>query len=636
MKKREKMSRSSSDHLQKQDRLCRRGMRTAAAVLMLMLLVFMMPVCAFADEGGFTTPAYNVDVNVGENHVIHVSEEINVDFYQSRHGIYRYIPDGGKYYGISNIRVQGYDYEVYSEGDSEVVKIGNPNYTVYGQQVYRISYDIVGYKDDDSTKDMLSMNLIPTGWNSAIDSASVTMTLPKAVKEIRTYSGQYGDTSSEGYFRTSFDGTEYKAVSDGWLPQGVGLTVSADLPEGYWVNPYTRDSARPKICGGIGIMGVLMLLLWFLVGRDDPVIRTVEFYPPEDMDPLEIAYIANSAVSTRDIPALFLYLASKGYAKVIQENEKRFRMLKVRDLSPEEAGHTRNLFEAMFSRGNEVSLRNLPSRFGDAAVETAGQVRRAMENRRRSFSMVSLMGRRLGLLFCFAIPLITGLAYAWLTFGARGDMLLMSFVLSLVIVLSMASLVSRTDMFRTKKSPVRIAVGFIIFLAAVFFETIAVSTDYPVLALVFMLSVLAAGIATIFVRRRMNNEIYGRVLGFRDFIQTAEYDRLKMLSEENPEYFFDIMPYASVFGMSTKWADKFADFRIPQPSWYQSPGGYYDPYFPHHMIIYSNAGVTSVVADHYKSIGADVVSSSSSTFSGGFGGGGFSGGGFGGGGGGSW
>jgi uncharacterized membrane protein len=134
----------------------------------------------------------------------------------------------------------------------------------------------------------------------------------------------------------------------------------------------------------------------------------------------------------------------------------------------------------------------------------------------------------------------------------------------------------------------------------------------------------------------MNNEIYGRVLGFRDFIQTAEYDRLKMLSEENPEYFFDIMPYASVFGMSTKWADKFADFRIPQPSWYQSPGGYYDPYFPHHMIIYSNAGVTSVVADHYKSIGADVVSSSSSTFSGGFGGGGFSGGGFGGGGGGSW
>ena len=136
----------------------------------------------------------------------------------------------------------------------------------------------------------------------------------------------------------------------------------------------------------------------------------------------------------------------------------------------------------------------------------------------------------------------------------------------------------------------------------------------------------------------MNNELYGRVLGFRDFIKTAAYDRLKMLSDEDPEYYFNILPYAYIFGMSTKWADKFANFKIPQPGWYE--GAYpYDPYFGHHIFVYTGNGLNSAVSDYYHAIGSDMLSDafdSGTGSGGGFGGGGFSGGGFGGGGGGSW
>ena len=124
----------------------------------------------------------------------------------------------------------------------------------------------------------------------------------------------------------------------------------------------------------------------------------------------------------------------------------------------------------------------------------------------------------------------------------------------------------------------------------------------------------------------------------REFIRTAEYDRLKMLSEENPEYFFNIMPYACIFGMSSKWAEKFSDFRIPQPSWYTSTTGTWDPFFGHYMYVNTGHMVSSAVAEHYRAVGADMLSSAvdSGGSGGGFGGGGFSGGGFGGGGGGSW
>ena len=83
--------------------------------------------------------------------------------------------------------------------------------------------------------------------------------------------------------------------------------------------------------------------------------------------------------------------------------------------------------------------------------------------------------------------------------------------------------------------------------------------------------------------------------------------------------------------MSTKWADKFADFKLPQPSWYVGRGGGYDPFFHGYMFSSFGHGISSSVGDYYKSISADIAGDI-----GGGGGGGFSGGGFGGGGGGSW
>lgn len=45
-------------------------------------------------------------------------------------------------------------------------------------------------------------------------------------------------------------------------------------------------------------------------------------------------------------------------------------------------------------------------------------------------------------------------------------------------------------------------------------------------------------------------EWMGRLAGLRDFIETAELDRMKVMAEEHPEMFYHILPYASVLGVS--------------------------------------------------------------------------------------
>lgn len=613
----------------------------AALIIAFAMVAFLLPAPVSANSGGYTTPSFDVNVVTDEDHVFHVSEEIHVSFYEPRHGIYRYIPDGGRYYGIRDVKVQGYNYEVYKESGSVVIQIGDADYVVDGDQTYRITYDIVGYRDDSKDQDYLSLDLLPTGWSTEIDSANLRVEFPKEIDQIETFVGRYGSEEESGYFDVNNTGTVYTAVSTGTVPQGVGLTIQADLPEGYWVNPYSRDKNLLWICGVLAVMGMLMLLLWLFVGRDDPIVQTVEFYPPEDMDPLEIAYVGNDEVKAQDISAQFMYMANKGYVQVESDGKKSFTLIRKNDMDPSERGHTKKLFHALFSSSYTVMLRKLPANFGNVAAEIPGEVKRIVEGRQPTFSDVSRFGRAVGLAFCLLIPLVASLMFSWLTYGSHGGALFGGFLLSIVMFVSMATLVSKTDAFRTKrtkKRTVRILLGGLIFLAAALLEAAMMVSDYPVMALVFLCSELAAAVATIFVRKRMNNELYGKVLGFREFIRTAEYDRLKMLSDEDPEYYFNIMPYACIFGMSTKWAKKFSDFKIPQPSWYTSTTGTWDPFFAHYMYMNTGHMVSSAVAGHYRAIGADVLSSAvdSASHGGGFSGGGFSGGGFGGGGGGSW
>jgi uncharacterized membrane protein len=122
-------------------------------------------------------------------------------------------------------------------------------------------------------------------------------------------------------------------------------------------------------------------------------------------------------------------------------------------------------------------------------------------------------------------------------------------------------------------------------------------------------------------RTEYGNEILGKIQGFKNFLEMAEKPRLEELVMENPEYFYDILPYTYVLGVSNKWMKKFEDIALEAPTWYY---GYTD---------FSTHSFNRFMNSTYTSIGNAMSSSPSDS---GSSGGGFSGGGSGGGGGGSW
>ena len=62
----------------------------------------------------------------------------------------------------------------------------------------------------------------------------------------------------------------------------------------------------------------------------------------------------------------------------------------------------------------------------------------------------------------------------------------------------------------------------------------------------------------------------GRLLGLRDFIETAELDRMKVIAQDNPNLFYHILPYAYVFGLSDVFMKKLDALKLPNPDLYDN------------------------------------------------------------------
>ena len=67
-----------------------------------------------------------------------------------------------------------------------------------------------------------------------------------------------------------------------------------------------------------------LLVIWFIWGRDrEKITITTEYYPPDDLDPMQIEYIASGDISSSSMYAMILYWISKGYLKKVEKVKSR-------------------------------------------------------------------------------------------------------------------------------------------------------------------------------------------------------------------------------------------------------------------------------------------------------------------------
>ena len=626
----------------------KRLLRLSVSLLaVLICCTAILPLSAKAADSGYDISAYNVDISIGSDNVYHVTETITVNFKEASHGIYRKIPYvqemDWEHEGITkhvtyntqinNVSVLSESFDKYNEDGNLVLRIGDANKLVSGQKAYKISYDHVLGDDQISTQDFAYYNLVGTGWDCKISNVTFSVTLPKEFdsEKLWFFAGDYS-ASAKANVQYKLEGNTISGVLKSELQPGQGLTIQMDLPEGYFEIPV--DQWQTIFIGAALAILVIALVLFILFGRDPVMVKTVEFYPPDGITPAEAGYIIDTVVDDKDVVSLIIYWASRGYLDIEPCGKKDLRLIKRKDLTADAMHYEYGMFSALFRNGDAVLISDLREKFYDEVDKVKDQVRERYRSKERHLYSKRTAG--LGKMVSFLSGLLifaTIFRPISMSVNSIVFVIAISFFSTLVVFIPITIFESIVTKWYVTKTARKTASFIAFFIVCVLILLIYIgfmwSRGMLLAGVAVAVSTILTGILGVFMRKRTHfgNDILGRLIGFKNFLEFSEKERIERLVEENPSYFYDVLPYAYVLGVSDKWAKKFEDLAIQPPTWYLGPDSGFSPFIFYSIMSHSMTHMRSELVSRPEPQGGS---------SGGFGGGGFSGGGFGGGGGGRW
>ncbi len=621
--------------------------RTATLItVFLLVIVFAAPAVLAADTADRQTKNFDVKIKVNENNSYEIKENVDFVFNTPGHGVYRYIPE--TFNGISE-RVDGAwcstdEFEDYSEEGNYIIKMGSGDSKITGKHKFEYGYQITMRDDRDTSSDYFYLDLLPVDWETSIDNSKIEIQMPKAIEEknIELYSGTYGSTTASNDVKWELDGKKILIEAHD-LQKGEGLTIKVDLPEGYWVGQYDAQGSKIFFVILLIVMALAYVGLWFAFGRKQRIIETVEFHPPKGITPAEIGLIIDGTLDKKDMVSMFMYLANKGYLK-IKELKKGFQFTMLKEIQPkEEKRFAIVLFNGLFGSGEvgtTVKSKELDEDFGNsylAACEVLedgyGDVKPPSTKRVQFIEGFFL--------YVFVVIAIFAVAeycviFEGYFFGLALALLLMMFIGGKV----RKSYKNRMSGRKSGKRVVRI-IYWAIYAALLIASAgmIGKAFESPMITVLFTFCMAICQVFNVYFDKysKKTAKHLGKILGLKNFIETAELEKINQLVEEDPEYFFNILPYAYVMGLTNKWAKKFEKIDIKAPGWYEgnNMGSTWTSVYMLNTMNSMNRGVLGSISHSLPTSGPD---SGSGGGGGGFsgGGGGFSGGGAGGGGGGSW
>ena len=630
---------------------------------------------ANADRGGFYYKNFRVDAVVHRDNVWDITETIDVFFEEPRHGIYRYIPltfsmehdvsmDEGneqkviqgqvvqdwrefKYRSkVKNVKVEGGDFTTEdSDDDFEVIRIGSEWHEVTGDHHYVIHYKYIYREDRRPNYDYLFHTILGTDFGERIENFSFKVEFEKPLpadiqKRLEVYSGAYGNTTN------AVEDLTVKANQNfirGWatnIKPYHGITLYAKLPEGYYEDVLAANHVLHYISFGLSVMLVMLIIYYLFKTKRKKPVKVIEFYPPDGISSAEVGTIIDDSVDAEDMASMIPWFAGQGYIS-IEETQKdalfgkktETILTKLKDLPKDAPAYQKNMMQLLFKSKNTVNLSHM--------AESPSAVEKFKSELKKNFKGDrALSSCEMPVFLYFFLLLSTTCVFGTNSVLETFDMdewILAAFIWSIPFAVGtlFRLIASDKDLFGNKWKQALIFLGKAAVMALLCLIYVDQLSSYGApmgknLSIGMFVSCFLLGecIGRFNVDTDYRVEMSGRLLGFREFIKTAEKSRLEALQTDDPEYFYKILPYAMVFGLSNKWTKLFKDIEVKQPEWYKTATPLYGNAFLSHMTdnLFSSTKSAINIVSH---------DSSSSGFSGG-GGGGFSGGGGGGGGGGSW
>ncbi len=506
-------------------------------ISLLLLGVMSIWSLSLADLWGYTIDDYQTTIELNKEGELLVKEEIDVNFSESRHGIYREVPyryagNNGKTIKtkIYDVQVDGYQFKTSTEGSNFKIRIWSPDKYVNWRQHYTIYYKVYwGIRPFGKGADAyqeLYWNMLGTERNVPINNFKFSFILPTTLdlqdNEYYAISGKYWEQNPIAITKQGESITMQTTMD---LQAHEGVTLAVKLPANYVHLDWKKDFPWWYLLFLVPLgVGGYLFNIWKKYGKDEEVRDIIYYTPPKGYTPWQIASIYKKSPTNTSIFATIYSWATDGYVKIKHDvwtwwfEKDSFSIEKIKE-KEHTATFEEILWNDFFATSDSFSFwKKNQSQSTYNKLESAWE--KSYDSIKHTLFTPKSLRRKEKAENINVVSIIMLFWAIWLA-GNRGfnfDDQSISLVGSILLLWGIFALFAR---YIDKLSP-------------------------------------------------EGKNLYEQVTGYKKYLKAVEEPKLQQLIKDDPQYFEKVLPFAVALGMETEWIAKcekaLADSNY-QPHW---------------------------------------------------------------------
>lgn len=528
-------------------------MRCFRRILIAILCVIMLTTVVFADNGANKVENW-ATVSANGNCTVTMTVRINMD--SPATGLTFPLPRGAK-----SVAVNGSSAQTYSSNTDPSVVLTDLSFLngYMGESTVTFSYtlaDVLRTERNEQTRKSYLVMEVPLlcGFDYPVKELAFSITMPGDVTGKKP-------TFTSGFLQTNIDSI-VNCVTGGSLISGIvtrslqdkeKLTLVMQVDETMFPGKLIifRDGTPEAL--PMALFAVAALIYWLMFMRCLPLVRQRRTEPLEGVTAGEIG--SHLTAAGADLTMMVFTWAELGYLRICPDSKGRVYLQRRMDMDNERTPFENRCFYSLFSKGDVVDATGTPyARLCLKVAQTISGVKEMYTRRAGN----ALLFRGL----CCGISLFSGICYGY-TFTTNT-----TWQVVLAVVLGVLGVVSawaiQDGMYRLHirgKIPLYIASA-----ATLIWIVLGIWAGAWLVGLCAVLAQMIAGLAVAYGGRRsdVGRQHAGLLLGLRHYLASISKAELDRIQENDPDFFFRMLPYAIAMGVDTQFAKLFGDQNMPQ------------------------------------------------------------------------
>lgn len=526
-------------------------MKKVGTLALCLVLVLCLTLTVRADNAASYVQNYSV---VSSDGTCQVSLTVNIRLETAAERLIFPLPRNAQ-----NIRVDNASVLVNRTDNAAEVDLTQAVSGYVGEITKRFEYtlpSVVSVVEDEDAAEKTKLRLelpLLSGFAYPVERMEFTVTLPSPVESNpKVYSG-YSQNSVESYLDTVVNGSMVSGVLNQSLRDHETLFIMMDFGrEAFSGVTVFQRTGNPEVVPMLICAG-LALVYWLLFLRTFPVLRTTRKTPPDGATAGELG--CRLTFAGADLTMLVLNWAQLGYLLIQLDDHGRVILHKRMEM-----GNERNLFEIRVFRdlfGNRRAIDGTGYQYARMCKKTA-----AMVPGERSMCVASSGNMRLFRWLNCASNVFCGLCFAMNLTSATVLRVLLAMVLMVLGAFSAWKMQESFYRLHLRgKRGLYIGLGF-----AGIWLLLGIAAGIFWIALGAVAIQLLAGLAAAYGGRRseMGRQSASQILGLRHHLKHVSREELQHIQRSDPDYFFNMAPYALALGVADRFARQFGKRKFAQ------------------------------------------------------------------------